>query len=802
MKVVPEQGKAEGFLCREDRRFFLNARQGVAILQGKELRFEPAKIEIRSDDIYVSSELLEVWFPIDLKVERLSSRVQIHALEPLPMQTRLERERRSAGLNSSFSAPDYPHRGIPFLLWDGPFLDQSFSLSTRQGGMLPSANFTTHATAEWLFMSTDLYLAGSERDPLSNFRLSMGRKEPEGTLLGFMRAREFSFGDVFTPSLPLIANSQTGHGFLVSNFPLHQAQQFDRQDFQGVLPSGWDVELYRNNVLFGYQQSKEDGLYRFENVPLLMGMNEFRLLFYGPQGQRREEVHRLNIGASLTPPGEHRYRISSHRDEKGQVRSIAQYDLGIHRQLSASFGLADLSSERGRGRYGEIGLRGVLDNCFLHSDFAFMENGGFAGALGLQTSLGPLNLTGTHTHSHRFSSDLVSASSDPLQNKTELSLTGTPFEHVSTTLDFGRNQFLSGQVMGQVSNQVSGFFERLSLSNRLSWSVGQTQQLFSNGSLQLGSRWGQDGLRGEVSYRPDRIDGLALSVDRRLDQGGYLNGGINVPLDRRQPQYNVGYSRNFGGYTMGANASYSQASGVSLTTNLSFGLSRDVWPPNAQSIANNGAVLARVFLDANQNGRLDQGEKPLEGIELGAFGSSRVKTDQNGCANLTNLPAYQEVDLTLCTDKLEDPLWVPKQKGLRIVPRPGRTAVIDFPILATGEISGTVYMKSQKTKKETGGIHLELLDERGEIVRTIRSGYDGFFTLTAVPSGRYYLRVSSKQAEENDLLVSPREVRIPAEGGYLDGVDLVLQAGAGKHAKKAKVILPSLRQLRSPSEAR
>jgi hypothetical protein len=70
----------------------------------------------------------------------------------------------------------------------------------------------------------------------------------------------------------------------VSSFPLQLQSQFDRQSFRGELPPGWEVELYRGAELLAYAQSRADGLYEFLDVPLLFGLNVFRLELYGPQG--------------------------------------------------------------------------------------------------------------------------------------------------------------------------------------------------------------------------------------------------------------------------------------------------------------------------------------------------------------------------------------------------------------------------------------------------------------------------------------------------------------------------------------
>ncbi len=82
---------------------------------------------------------------------------------------------------------------------------------------------------------------------------------------------------------------------------------FDRTTFRGELPDGWDAELYRNDQLIGYVQSRGDGRYEFLDVALLYGQNRFEVVLYGPQGQIRRDVKMIPVGLDSIPPRETYY---------------------------------------------------------------------------------------------------------------------------------------------------------------------------------------------------------------------------------------------------------------------------------------------------------------------------------------------------------------------------------------------------------------------------------------------------------------------------------------------------------------
>jgi hypothetical protein len=153
------------------------------------------------------------------------------------------------------------------------------------------------------------------------------------------------------------------------------------------------------------------------------------------------------------------------------------------------------------------------------------------------------------------------------------------------------------------------------------------------------------------------------------------------------------------------------------------------------------------------------------------------KTGPDGTVLITGLGAYQPLDFDFGKLALEDPLLQPALKGVRLVPRPGRTTVVDVAIVAMGEVYGTVYLAQHGPAREFGGATVELLDEAGKVVASAVSGMDGYFALTGIAPGRYQLRVAPDQLQH--LGVKPaavHDIDIPGNGAVLDGRDFKLEA--------------------------
>ncbi|MCQ4051691.1 carboxypeptidase regulatory-like domain-containing protein, partial [Klebsiella pneumoniae] len=118
-----------------------------------------------------------------------------------------------------------------------------------------------------------------------SLRVQAYRTDPDATLLGPLKATSVAAGDVSGFSTPLVSQSGVGRGAMITNRPVERRDAFDRTDFRGELPNGWDAELYRNGQLLGFATNRADGRYEFLDVPLLYGQNRFEIVLYGPQGQ-------------------------------------------------------------------------------------------------------------------------------------------------------------------------------------------------------------------------------------------------------------------------------------------------------------------------------------------------------------------------------------------------------------------------------------------------------------------------------------------------------------------------------------
>jgi hypothetical protein len=796
-------GAASGFFIDERRRFSLDVLSERVILDGRALRFDPARIEIHRDDIYVDTALLSEWLPLRLAVDLYRATITVRPQEQLPLQQRLERERKREMSRASRRPPptSYPRLELPYRLVDGPFLDQTLRFS-RQAltprGSLSVLEYSTYATGDLLFMEGSAFLSGTHRK-VRGSRFGLTRKDPEGGLLGFLNAREVSVGDVFYPGLDMIASPRFGPGVTVSNVPLQLQSHFDRQSFRGDLPPGWEAELYRGTELLAYAQARSDGLYEFLDAPLLFGLNVFRVELYGPQGQRRSETRRYNVGESLTPRGRFYYRFVGNRsnyrllgtdpiDAKG--RSSLDMSAGLSRNVSASVSLAAVDLAARRHFYAKTALRAFWGFLFADADFAAQRGGGSAAQVTLQSRLGAFGFQGQHALLNNFVSERFFSSPSPLRTRTMIRLdTAIPetwLPRIPVLLEVRQDCLESGQRISELTGGVSAFRRGLAVSNQMKWSLssggGTAPNATASGQF-LVSRFLQAfALRGELDYgvQPDvMVRSGALTAEMRLAPGLLVTGGVSRLTGNGQTRLIAGVSKSEGAFGFGVTADYSNLNGLGGSALLSVSIGRDArngrWHSQARPLAGWGAASGRAFLDANDNGRLDPGEKAIPGAGFLLNGTGQMaRTNEVGEVFLPNLSPYQDADLSLATSTLEDPFWKPSRDAVRILPRPGKVAIVDFPVLVMGEITGTVYRVRDGKFAEASGITLELVDAQGVHAKKVRSAFDGFYDITDIRPGAYTLRVAARQAPGMRVEVPAREVKMLPSGTVIDGVDFII----------------------------
>lgn len=797
--ITSDPGKkiAHGYTFKPDNSFYLDIDQNSVTLKGIAQTYNRDLIQILPDDIYIESNLISKWLPIQLEVDLFASTLKISSEEILPFERRLEREKRIAKTNAlkKLHKPQYPKHKESYKLWNTPFIDQSVQANTQNvnDNTSSSLSYTTYVTADLLKHEASLYLSGNNDEVLKDTRLTIGRHDPYSELLGFMKATSYTMGNVIEPRLKLITLPTIQNiGAAIGNIPLSRQQEFDRHRFRGDLLPGWEVELYHNNSLLDYQTNPIEGQYDFKEVPLFFGSNHFKLIFYGPQGEIREEEFRFELGQSLISKDKHYYYGAITNDEDGGKRITLDYDIGLTKFISANINYASIPLDEGTIRvqhnYITTGISTFFDSYFMTLDLISDANSGSATDLSLQTRLGKTILSMNESRFSDFFSEEFQTSQIALESRshyrinTALALEDLP--RISISLEIINESFNNGDKRNQYINFLSTNVYGLALNNSLTLTKSNNQNDIFTGSFQISHHSSDYSIRSTTNYNlsPDtEFTNISASISPTKMWGEYnMSYGLNYNPIQSIFEFHTTATKNIGKYSLSLGGRVSTNGDYSLDARFSIGLGKeprsDRWQSHATSLAGQGSVSANVFLDKNQDGIFGEEDESLQDVSFKINGGRReLVTDENGVAFITGLRRHQATSISIAIDSLEDPLYIPIIEGIEIVPRPGHTTLLEFPVFLTGEIDGTVSIEKHGKETGAGDVRVEIIDSNGRVIRSSSTEYDGFYIISNIPLGQYTARVSLENLD--NLIVEKHfgdNINIDADKQFLSGIDFKL----------------------------
>jgi hypothetical protein len=696
-----------------------------------------------------------------------------------------------------------------------PSLSVDFSFGAGNHDPATAAQFDVRAAGDLLGAGAQIYAESSQSGRIDELRFLLERKDPEGRTAGPFGATLSDLGDIYSPALPLGARGVAGRGFAITSAPLEQALVFNRIDLHGELPRGWEVELYVNEVLRGSTSQGDDGRYNFLDVPLAYGLNVIRFVYYGPRGERREEVRRLNVGGAQNDKGKFTYSLgavqqdrtliplgddnrtpAAARPGRGELRLSGEVSYGLTNATTVVAGFARYTPVLGDPRF--LGMAGVVTSFSGYSVEGYAardDQGGSALSLGLAGRLlGASVLLRETEYAGGFLDELqpFEAGATALRRDTSLFLDtlvrfGRDASPVSLRLD--RAELENGRAIVQATGQTSHPVWAYLLSSALiysGWSGGPSKAFNQvTGRLNLsGLAGGAWRLRGGLEYQlvPRlALESLSLTADRALGYRTALRLGVTEELGSRPattfqvgPTWRIQHAdvSLLGSYTTGVN---DVRVGLQISLGFLFDPLRRTYRAADFDAAQSGSVAVQAYIDRDGDNHLGPGDTPVVGLAFQG-GGLPAKTDNRGEALITGLGAGAFAQTQADPSTVEDPYLTLPPTDIRIVPRPGRVAVVSYALHPTGEVElHAEFQRSDETARGLSALLIQLVAPGGEVAAQGRTEYDGSLLLEGIRPGDYAVRIEPSQAARLGLgLKYSVRVTVAPGGGFVGQIKAVV----------------------------
>ena len=772
IKIDLAAKKASGWAFEENNRITIDETAGAVSYGGKTEKLAFGTIRETPEGWCVDSTALSRWFGIGVKPVTSGSTLLLQTDTKLPVELALEREERAKHIHQAkFDLSGLPRVRLPYRMWRAPALDFVVSGGATYlagSGMRVDRQASVYAAGEIADVSYDVQMATSQKGVPSELRLRAYRSDPDGNLLGPLHATHVAAGDVDGFATRLTGTAAAGRGAVITNMPLTTPTAFDRQTFEGDLPSGWEAELYRNGQLMAFAKSDANQRYIFSDIPLLYGDNQIRIVLYGPQGQVRAHEETINVGEQNVPPGKTWYWAGFNQPGRDLVnlqqppqggelpkfQAAVSVQHGIDDRTSVGLLAREMLIDDQQLTFVEGAVRRSIGPAMVELSAARDSSGGMAAHAQLLGKFGTVNVNADALISNNFH-----LPGQPLGSRKEAQIAvDAPVRIGQASIPLHGaihyTQLSDGSSQLEAAGRLSTMIDRFNLAadvryvrQNLAHGPSPPPQVYAD---LLGSgRVGPVRLRGTAEFEVNPSTRL-----RTAELDAYWSGSENVDWEgtvaydspSHRARVGITHINRFKTMALAVTGEAATDGSFAIGFNLNFSLDPSHgFAMSREPLAAAGVVHARVFEDLNGNGVYDPGEPLEKGVQVttGAITSDR-RTGANGAVTVGGLTPFNPITVGIDTTSLSNPMLTPKKALQVVVPRPGVAADVDIPLVGGGDIEGAL-IKSGGVGFE--GLDLELIDTSGKVVGTTRTDYDGFFLFDRVPYGDYSIRISKAAAD-------------------------------------------------------
>ncbi len=768
----------EGWSLSEETSFLLDSQREIARYRGEQTGLSREAFldaNIADDDVYVLMEVLEQVWPLQFEVNLGALVLRVLPDQILPFQKALARkERQKKALNSralrvNQQEEPFPFIAQPYKLLGKPAIDLDVQAGFDDQTEESLFNVNISGVQDLGYASADYSLSllekGGDFDRPKNLRLRFRRQNIyDGALpLGL---EDTQWGDVRLENRDLISRGLTGRGLIFTTRENHRSPKFDQITVDGISSSGWEAELYVNNELIDFAVVDERGEYRFEDVSVNYGNNRIRVVLYGLQGQVEERAENYFYQSNMVKAGENSFSggivhaehdlipIERQRTSRPDGVAASFYGArGLSDKMTAFASLNALPDDDGAKEvsrkyvsaglvrsfdatlaqvelYKEIGGGAAVDFRTLSDFFGFKVNTRTA----LYNNLESPD-AGNNLNAKKFESDVnvrrifstflgslgLEIGADYLKRKNG----------VSTTKYKARQSL--GLKGARITNQTN-----MTLSNG--------DHVATNGRLSSTVRMNDWRLRNSFNYElyPD-LRGTSSDIELRYGNIRDFSAAFRLQRNFSNQETVAGFqiTRDFDKFLGSFDTDWSSRTGFGfmVRASSSFGpYDKDGgYIMNSDPMRLATPVLAKIYMDKDYDGTFSEGDIPLPETKI-SIGRRITKEETNAAGYLLDLNpgAGGRANVKVSTATIDDPYLVSSVDGYSIYPRPGVVHSLDFPLIETGAIDGT--LRWETGGKPIAGLQLQLMNGEADIVQESKTAVDGYFTFERIPPASYTIR--------------------------------------------------------------
>jgi hypothetical protein len=557
--------------------------------------------------------------------------------------------------------------------------------------------------------------------------------------------KQVQLGHIFTQSIAQLRGNLIGA--TVNNSPNIVRKASGFYTINNITEPNWKVELYINDILIDFTEADASGLYVFK-VPIVYGYTTLRFKFYGPLGEERTEERTMNTPYTFMPAKKIEYNLTTGIVQDTLKSRFAKVGLnyGLTKSLTVAAGVEYLSN--------------IPDNPFIpfaKIDFQpfskLVVNLKYAHNVSL---IGLLNLYVTKDAFLEFDYSIfknnqVVQRSNLIQ---ELNIKfSTPFK-MNFFAGLGKIEFNKFMYENFSYNQfnltLSGFYKKLKInsSSFINWASKDKPRMNSMLGLSYRLRNGF-ALNSSTSYNLTTTNLMSFSVgiQKRISKL-FISASYTKDMLSKNDNFflNLNYDLPFS--RTGVNSSFRNNNlyiSEFARGSLAFIGNNSFVHTGNNSAIDKGGILLYPYVDQNQNGEFDKGEKKVLLSSVNISVGKPIISKKDSIVRVFDLNAFVNYTIEFSDTSLDYVSLRFKHKTYQILVDPNQYKHVYVPIISVGEVSGMVYFKSGEILKGQSRVRLQIYDEKGDKIAETLSEFDGYFSYLGLKPGKYTVRVDETQ---------------------------------------------------------
>ena len=799
-------GKIDGFRFVESNPFAVDLAQGTYMVKGKTYPYSEDELFVYelgygAKEVFATVDFLNKLWNLDFELDYLQARLNINTKDKLLYQIQQKREaRRTTRLlrKQQKDAQKYDDEGVLKLpnkpkMFSLPVVDVNTTLQYQAQDSQHRENVNFSGRNDFAYgevnYNAQLVNAPDGDKGLDNVRVTYTKRAyDDGDLPADLNL--FQAGDVTVRPSRLVDGSIRGRGILFTNRDTKRTVEFDTLVVEGVTEPGWEVELYRNTELLGFQIASDTGEYRFENVQLNYNRTVIKTVLYGPQGQieTREDVY--NISRDRLKPGQLNYEVGL-LDADRDLLSIGQDEVsqqprGFAKNININYGLSrtatlfstltDMPTNSGAQRYASLGLKFSLFDAIGAVEAYRSLEGGSAIDFSMARNFKGTNLNFRAALLNDFESEYIGYGNraDILNANASASRSfQTPFGGLGLSLGWDYERYKDKTSRTRFDSSQSLSFKKFRFTNSTKSSFNQVEHQYTYGTLNfqysIDRNWKLRALSRYDIYPEYSLRDVFAELRYKNRDGLTAAFDVNRNFENESSKIGAQVGYDFEHMHASVDVDWDSESGARALLRSRFSLApfgaNSKYIMSNQNLTNRTALSGRIFFDNDYDGIFSEGDEPIQGanVKIGRR-SSDVSNEDGGFSYIGSSKNDYEA-LSVDVSSVPEPYVVPNSEQFKTVLRAGQYNNFDVPVIRTGIVEGIV-------SDHQGGIasiKVQLLDQDNQLLDETRAAFDGYYSFEYVRPGDYIVQVDP---EITQVSIPPRSVSVTSEELFQFGIDL------------------------------